>query len=156
LFDRAREHVGRGMSTSRLIIVCGVPGAGKSTLAERMVERWHAVSFASETFARQLGPAARAASGDLSGEAIAHAYGAMGDGVRASFASGGFVVAVGSFRAEEQRQRFRAIAEQAAALATTLRVECPVELAAHRVRERIARGEHGPTERSIRGIDAAL
>ena len=71
--------VGSRMGRHRLIIVCGIPGAGKSTLAHRAVERWAAVSFASETFAEELGAAARTASGDLSKEAIAHAYAAMAD-----------------------------------------------------------------------------
>jgi hypothetical protein len=59
---------------NRLLIVCGIPGAGKSTLAHRAVERWNAVSFASETFAEALEAAARTDSGDLSKEAIVHAY----------------------------------------------------------------------------------
>ena len=58
------------MRRSRLIIVCGVPGAGKSTFASRLVAEWSAASYASETFTAALGPAARDASGDLTREAI--------------------------------------------------------------------------------------
>jgi len=139
-----------------LIIVCGVPGSGKSTFALRAVGRWQAVSFASETFADKLGPTARTVSGDLSKEAIAHAYSAMGSAVTASLATSRLVVAVGSFRAEEQRRRFRDIARSRGASVTTLRVACPVEVAAERVRARIALGERGPTETAIRQIDGIL
>ena len=144
------------MQSRRLIIVCGVPGSGKSTFALHTVERWGAVSFASETFADELGAAARAASGDLSKEAIVHAYSAMGAAVAASLARRMLVVAVGSFRAEQQRIRFRDIAKNAAASVTTLRIVCPVAIAAARVRSRLAHGERGPTEKAIQQIDAEL
>jgi uncharacterized protein len=144
------------MGRRHLFIVCGVPGAGKSTLAHRAVERWGAVSFASETFADELGAAARTASGDLSKQAIAHAYSSMGAAVAASLATGKLVVAVGSFRADDQRARFRDIAQQAGASVTTLRVVCPTETAAERVRLRLASGERGPTADAISQIDVQL
>jgi predicted kinase len=71
-------HPESGRGRPRLIIVCGVPGSGKSTFALHAADRWGAVRFASETFAEQLGAAARTASGDLSKEAIVHAYSVMG------------------------------------------------------------------------------
>jgi predicted kinase len=144
------------MGRQHLIIVCGVPGSGKSTLARHMVDRWGAVSFASETFADELGAAGRTSSGDLTKQAIVHAYSAMGAAVTASLAAGKLVIAVGSFRAEEQRRRFRDIARRTGASVTTLRIVSPVETAAKRVRLRIALGERGPTEKAIRQIDAEL
>ena len=99
----------------RLIIVCGVPGSGKSTMARHAVDRWQAVSFASETFAEELGDAGRGPSGDLTPQAIAHAYSAMGAAVADFLATRKLVLAVGSFRGSDQRQRFRDIAERAGA-----------------------------------------
>jgi hypothetical protein len=144
------------MGRHRLIIVCGVPGSGKSTLALHVTDRWGAVSYASETFAEELGDAARTPSGDLTKQAIVHAYAAMGAAVTASLAASKLVLAVGSFRGEEQRRRFRDIARSSGAIATTLRIACPVATAAERVRSRIAHGERGPTEKSIHQIDAEL
>jgi predicted kinase len=144
------------MGRQRLIIVCGVPGSGKSTFARRAVEGWKAVSFASEMFAETLGAASRTSSGDLSNEAIVFAYTAMSAAVSKSLVTNKLVLAVGSFRAEEQRVRLRDIAREASANVTTLRVVCPIEMAARRVRARIAQGEHGPTERAILRIDAEL
>jgi predicted kinase len=139
-----------------LIIVCGIPGSGKSTFAIRVADRWGAVKFASETFAEQLGAAARTASGDLTKEAIAHAYSAMGAAVADAFAMNKLVIAVGSFRSEEQRSRFRAIAKSRGASVTTLRVVCPVETAAKRISARLALGERGPDEKAIRQIEDGL
>jgi predicted kinase len=128
------------------------------------MERWGAVSFASESFADALGAAARTASGDLSREAIVHAYSAMADAVAESLSRHlsphlsphGLVVAVGSFRSEEQRRRFREIATRAGASATTLRIVCPVATAAERVRARLACGERGPSADVLGQIDAEL
>jgi predicted kinase len=144
------------MLRHRLLVVCGIPGAGKSTLARRAVEQSKAVSFASETFAEALGAAARAASGDLSKEAIAHAYSAMAAAVADALSTHRLVIAVGSFRSEEQRRRFRDIAIRAGASVTTLRVVCPIGTAAMRVRARLALGERGPTADAMVQIDAEL
>jgi predicted kinase len=144
------------MGRTRLIIACGIPGSGKSTLALRAVERWGAVSFASETFADVLGEAARTVSGDLSKEAIEHAYSTMGAAVTDSLTTNELVVAVGSFRSEEQRRRFREIATNAGASVTTLRIVCPIEMAAKRVHSRLASGERGPTANAMLQIAAEL
>ena len=144
------------MEGRRLLIVCGVPGSGKSTFALRAAERWGAVRFASETFAEELGPAARTASGDLTKEAIAHAYSAMGAAVADALATNKLVIAVGSFRSEEQRSRFRAIAKSRGASVRTLRVVCPVETAAKRISARRALGERGPDEKALRQIEDGL
>jgi predicted kinase len=144
------------MGRPHLIIACGVPGSGKSTLGLRLADRWRAVSFASETFADELGSAARTSSGDLTKEAIVHAYSAMGAAVRDSLATNKHVVAVGSFRVEEQRRHFRDIAANAGAVVTTVRIVCPIATAAKRIRSRLASGERGPTENAISQIDAKL
>jgi predicted kinase len=80
----------------------------------------------------------------------------MGAAVTHALARSKFVVAVGSFRSEEQRSRFRAIAKSSGAGVTTLRVVCPVETAAERIRARLALGERGPDAQAIRQIEDAL
>jgi predicted kinase len=144
------------MGRRRLIIVCGVPGSGKSTFALRTIERWEAVSFASETFADELGASARTASGDLSKEAIVHAYSAMGVAVAAALATNKLVVAVGSFRSEEQRRQFRNLGTNSSAKVTILRIVCPIETAATRIRSRHLSGERGPNQEAMLQIDAEL
>src|SRR5258708_34074433 len=144
------------MLRHRLLVVCGIPGAGKSTLARRAVERWDAVSFASETFAEALGAAARTASGDLSKEAIAHAYSAMAGAVADALSTHRLGIAVGSFRSEEQRRRFRDIAIRAGASGTPLRILCPIEPSGQRGGARLAAGERGPTADALGRTDAEL
>ena len=144
------------MGQPRLIIVCGIPGAGKSTFALHMAARCGAIGFASETFAAELGADTRTRSGDLTQQAIGHAYAAMGAAVSAALQTNALVLAVGSFRGEGQRRQFRDIARRAGADVTTIRIACPVSIAASRVRARIAQGEHGPTERAIQHIDTEL
>jgi predicted kinase len=144
------------MARSCLIIVCGIPGSGKSTFALHLADRWGALAFASETFAEELGAAARTASGDLSKEAIVHAYSAMAAAVTDSLTTQRLVVAVGSFRSQEQRRRFREIATSSGAIVITFRIVCPIETAANRIRLRRAFGERGPSETAIRQIDAEL
>jgi predicted kinase len=139
-----------------LIIVCGVPGSGKSTFALHAADRWGAVRFASETFAAELGAAARTISGDFSKEAIAHAYAAMAAAVREALTKNHLVVAVGSFRSEEQRRWFRDIGTSSGASVTTVRIVCPIKIAAKRVHLRLAFGERGPSEEAIGRIDAEL
>ena len=80
----------------------------------------------------------------------------MGAAVRDSLATNRLVVAVGSFRSEEQRKRFRDIATSSGATVITFRIVCPVETAAIRIRSRRALGERGPSEKAIRQIDAEL
>lgn len=140
----------------RLIIVCGVPGAGKSTFADRMAKQWSATSFASEVFTRALGDGARDATGDLTREAIARAYADMAMAVADALKVGNLVVAVGAFRSEALRHRFRQLAANVAAVPTTVRISCAVAEAARRVRVRGAQGERGPTEPVIGQIDAEL
>src|SRR5258707_1967836 len=132
------------MLRHRLLVVCGIPGAGKSTLARRAVERWDAVSFASETLAESLAAAARTASGDISKEAIAHAYSAMAGAVADALSTHRLVIAVGSFRSEEQRRRFLDIAIRAGASVARLRILCPIDAAAQRVRGRLGSRRRGP------------
>jgi predicted kinase len=114
------------------------------------------VRFASETFAEELGAVARTASGDLSKQAIAHAYAAMGSAARDALANNRLTVVAGSFRSEELRGRFRDIAKNVGAEVTTLRIVCSAETAAERIRARFAFGERGPTQETIFQIGAEL
>jgi predicted kinase len=138
------------------MIVCGAPGAGKSTFARRLVDEWGAMSYASETFTEALGPVARTPTGDLSKEALEHAYFAMEETVTAALANHGLVVAVGAFRSIIQRRRFRDVALRLLTAAPTVRIACPVDMAAERVLARRVRGDNGPTEDIIRQIDREL
>jgi predicted kinase len=144
------------MRTPQLLILCGVPGAGKTTLARHLTKRWRFSAFASETFADELGSVARTAAGDLSEAARTYAYSRMAELTATSLAAKKAAVVVGSFRSDFQRRRFRDIAARKAAAVLTIRILCPVQLAAQRVTLRSARGERGPPLAVIEEIDAEL
>jgi predicted kinase len=144
------------MNRPQLIILCGVPGAGKSTLADHLGRQWGADVFASENFAAELGSAARGPSGDFTAGAIAHAYFGMATAASRSLLDGKLVVVVGSFRSEHERHRFREIARKAEAAVIALRIACSAELAAQRVRTRGLLGEGGPNLATIEEIDRIL
>jgi predicted kinase len=80
----------------------------------------------------------------------------MAAAVANAFVTNRLVIAVGSFRSEEQRSRFRAVSKSCGASVTTLRIVCPVETAANRIRARLALGERGPDEEAILQIADAL
>jgi hypothetical protein len=80
----------------------------------------------------------------------------MGSAVKEALATDKLVVAVGSFRSEEQRRRFRDIGISSVASVTTVRILCSVETASRRIRSRRAIGERGPNKEAILQIDAAL
>jgi hypothetical protein len=76
--------------------------------------------------------------------------------VKDAFVTHKLVVAVGSFRSEAQRSQFRDAAIGSGAHVTTLRIVCPIDTAAARIRSRLALGEQGPTKQAIAEIDDAL
>jgi predicted kinase len=92
----------------------------------------------------------------LTKQAIAHAYSAMAAAVVGAFTTNKLVIAVGSFRSEEQRSRFRALAKGCGASVTILRVVCPLETASKRIGARLALGERGPDEKALRQIEDGL
>lgn len=141
------------MDRQHLLIVAGMPGAGKSTLVRRVVDRWGALSFESDIF---LGESGRAPSGDFTDDALARVYPAMSEAAAAALATKRLVLASGSFRAANQRALFREVAKKAGTTATTLRIDAPVDKAAERVRARITQGGQGPTIDVILRIEEEL
>ena len=97
---------------------------------------------------------ARDSAGDLTQQAIAYAYTAMATAVKTSLSVNPLVLAVGSFRSEDQRRQFREIGTLVDARVITVRITCPAEMAARRVGARRADGENGPDEKAIRRISA--
>ncbi len=144
------------MRAPQLLILCGVPGAGKSTLACHLTKLWRFSAFASETFANELGSVARTAAGDLSEAGKTYAYSRMAALAAAGLADKKAAVVIGTFRSDIQRRRFRDIAARTAAAVLTIRIACPVQLAAERVASRSAHGERGPPLEVIQEIDAEL
>jgi len=144
------------MSARHIMIICGVPGAGKSTLAAHVVERWGAVAHESDDFVNGLIEGGRTSAGDFTDEALEQAYQSMGNAVVESLKTHWLVLAVGAFRTVDQRKMFRQIADQAGVGTTAILVDTPAEVAAERVKARSQRGRLGPTSTVIDDISAQL
>jgi predicted kinase len=103
-----------------------------------------------------LGPHARNSAGDLSDKAIEYAYDTMEREVAKALTKFNLVLAVGSFRSERRRNRFRGVGEQRGAGVIILRVACSGSIAAQRVLARLAHGEEGPDRAAIDRIESEL
>lgn len=80
----------------------------------------------------------------------------MATAVERSLKQKTLVLAVGSFRAADQRRHFREIAAAVGARVITVRIACSSAIAAARIRARKAEGENGPDEEAIRLISREL
>jgi predicted kinase len=142
---------------AKVLIVCGMPGAGKSTFAQCIGSATDSMIFESDEYLRQLygeGGAGHDAAGDFTSEALARVYQAMLAGVRAALAAQfrGLILIVGSFRSFDQREMFRNLSSEHTVRVVTVAVECDLDMAVKRVEMRVASGGHGPTPNAMSEI----
>lgn len=117
---------------SALVVVCGLPGVGKTTVAETAAERLDARLLRTDVVRKEL-------VGEPTYDAAEtrRVYTALLERAEATLEGGASVVLDGTFRRASQRRRAKAAAADHDAAFELLCVECPTE----RVRERIARRE---------------
>lgn len=137
------------MINRRLILITGIPGAGKSTAAAHIVKRWGATVLESDQFVDHT---MMTSTGDFTESALASSYQAMSRAVRESLQTDRLVVAVGSFRELRQRDLVRHAAQSIDVPALTLGVIAPVETATSRVEKR----GRGPDAQAIALIGSVL
>jgi predicted kinase len=91
-----------------LIIVCGLPGSGKTTLADALTKRFSAVHISSDITRKRMfeRPA-------YSGEEKASVYARMAAEAESALGEGKDVVVDATFYREGERERFRKLAESA-------------------------------------------
>ncbi|WP_328401635.1 bifunctional aminoglycoside phosphotransferase/ATP-binding protein [Nocardia sp. NBC_00403] len=139
----AARHLERG--AVRLVLVGGLPGTGKSTVAETLAATTGAVVISSDRVRREL----------RAGHEITGAIGTFGVGAyapadkalvytqilaraRTLLESGVSVILDASWIDAAQRRRATALADETAAELVALRCECSRALANHRIRQRAA------------------
>ncbi|MDZ7679443.1 MAG: AAA family ATPase [Acidimicrobiales bacterium] len=145
LLDLARRHL--DSAQVRLVLVGGLPGTGKSTLAAGLHDALGAVVLRSDVVRKQLAgrspdePAAAPFGEGIYRPAATEAtYEELLDRARTTLGMGETVVIDASWSDERHRAAARRLAEAAAADLVELRCVAPAEVAAARVRERGDRG----------------
>ncbi len=121
-----------------LIIVCGLPGTGKSTLAAALAKRRGAELLSSDVIRKRMFPAP-----SYSEEEKSAVYEEMARACEKALAEGKGVVADATFYKKRLRDRFRSIAEAAGTRAFF--ILCVIE--ERKAEERMgARGRSGPSD----------
>lgn len=142
----------------RLVLIGGLPGTGKSTVAGALADRLGAVLLSTDRLRKQLAligpdvPASAPYRGGLYEEAVtAGTYAVMLDEARAALVRGESVVLDASWSDGSLRERAVALAGETAAELTELRCVAPRPVADARLRARAA----GPSDADP-GIAAAM
>ncbi|MGZ4709110.1 MAG: bifunctional aminoglycoside phosphotransferase/ATP-binding protein [Acidimicrobiales bacterium] len=145
LFELCCRHLQQ--ATVRLVVVGGLPGTGKTTVARGIGERKGWVVLRSDVMRKRLAgldpetpAAAPFAEGIYSSTMDDRTYQALIDAARGSLVQGRSVVLDASFASEAHREAARALAEQTASELVEIRCTVGVEEAARRMRRRAAAG----------------
>lgn len=145
LLDLAREHLRAG--AVRLVLVGGLPGTGKSTLAAELGGQLGAVVLRTDVIRKELAgleptaPAAAAFGEGLYGaDAKAATYAALLERAEALLVMGETVVLDASWSRAEERGEARRLAEQTASDLVELVCVAPPEVTADRMDRRRRRG----------------
>ena len=145
LLDQAADHLEAGRV--RLVVVGGLPGTGKSTLAQGIAAEVGALLVRTDEVRKELAglrsdqPApADLGSGIYSAEATARTYQEVLHRAGLALGMGESAVLDGSFLDARWREEARAVAAAASADLVELRCEAPAEVAADRIRRRAVAG----------------
>lgn len=132
-------------ASGRLLLMHGVSGSGKSTIAEHLLERAGAVRLRSDVERKRLhGLAALARSGaglgdgpyDAAGTEQTYAY--LREAAHHALAAGWPVIVDATFLSEAPRRMFRALADQMRVPFSILHCEAPRDVLAVRLAQRAA------------------
>jgi predicted kinase len=116
---------------TRLVVVCGLPGAGKTTVAEAVTDRLDATVLRTDVVRKEL-----FSDPEYTSEESKRAYDAVFDRASATLADDTSVVLDGTFRRAARRDRARSVAAAADVPFDFLRVTCDESTAKARIRSR--------------------
>ncbi|WP_284013063.1 AAA family ATPase [Halobaculum litoreum] len=117
--------------TARLVVVCGLPGAGKTTVAEAAAERLGATLVRTDVVRKEL-----VAEPTYSSRESQRTYDEVFRRAATRLAAEDSVVLDGTFRRAARRDRARTVAVDAGVPFTLLRVTCDEATAKARIRAR--------------------
>ncbi len=116
---------------SRLVIVCGLPGVGKSTVAERVAERLGAEHLRTDAVRKEIRSTPR-----YDADESRRVYAALVDMARERLEAGEDVVLDGTYGTAKHREWARSVAAELDAAFAVLRVECEEAVATERIATR--------------------
>ncbi len=114
-----------------LVLVCGPPGTGKSTVAERVTDRLNGRRLRTDVVRKERFP-----DPEYTAAESAAVYDELFDRAREAVEAGDDVVLDGTFRRETLRQRATAVAADATVESRVIRVTCDPETVRERIRQR--------------------
>jgi predicted kinase len=154
LTDIAAAHLRAG--EPRLIIVGGLPGTGKSTLAGKLADELNAVVLRSDRIRKEdqhLTPETPAAAGWLTGiylpQITAETYGTMLHRSQELLSLGETVILDASWQDDHWRRAARAMAAARSSLVTEIHCDVPTAVAAERVRRRASAGDPSDADAAV-------
>jgi aminoglycoside phosphotransferase family enzyme/predicted kinase len=143
--EQCRRHL--RAAQVRLVLVGGLPGVGKSTLAAELADELDATVLSSDPTRRELvgvapGESAAAAFGEgaYTNDVTDATYAALLERAAIVLGRGGTVVLDASWVEEGRRAAARELAEDAGAVLVELHCTCPAEVAAARMAARAEAG----------------
>jgi len=117
--------------TTRLVVVCGLPGAGKSTVAAAVADRLDAAIVRTDVVRKELFP-----DPSYTDEESSRTYEAVFDRASERLEAGDSVVLDGTFRRGVRRREARDLAERRNVALRLVRVRCDEQTAKDRIRSR--------------------
>ncbi|MFC7069518.1 AAA family ATPase [Halobaculum lipolyticum] len=117
--------------SARLVVVCGLPGAGKTTVAEAAADRLGATLVRTDVVRKELFP-----EPTYTDEESRRTYEAVFERAGAALAAGEPIVLDGTFRRADRRDRARAVADDRGVPFRLVRVTCEEAVAKSRIRAR--------------------
>jgi len=129
--------------TRTLVVMTGLSGSGKSTVALELAQRLGGIRVRSDVERKRLSgfaPNDRTAHGVYTAEATARTYERMAQVARAALLAGIPAVVDGAFLKRMERDRFRALARELDATFTLVSCEAPPDVLRRRVSARLRAG----------------
>ena len=145
------ERLGRP-GTRALVVMTGLSGSGKSTVALELAQRLGGVRVRSDVERKRLfgfAPQDRTERGVYSAEATARTYDRMAQVARATLLAGVPAVVDGAFLKRTERDRFRALARELGARFTLVSCEAPADI----LRARVAARQRAGRDASEADVD---
>ena len=136
LLQLALDHLRR--ATVRIVLVGGIPGSGKSTVADRLAEDTGWTVLSSDEIRRDLGLRAKDSSGEggYGPGAVAAVYRELRSRTARLVSAGCSVILDASWSSTDERTAMRDLAEDCAAEVVEIRCVAPLEQCRRRVADR--------------------